>query len=171
MLKLIIFENNWERMVLYDDWKVKYGLHNNNITKIMSTQQDQKYFIHSCRYELLISALRANQRCKKERQNFNLIKSSVSGQIEPSVSRNSAIDLLDCFNRVYHNPHSEITRISSKRKEKKQWMHSVMVSMLRQPSMHMFWQIDAHKWINYLLYQLFWTFIPAHQPLYQSISK
>lgn len=120
MLKLIIFENNWERMVLYDDWKVKYGLHNNNITKIMSTQQDQKYFIHSCRYELLISALRANQRCKKERQNFNLIKSSVSGQIEPSVSRNSAIDLLDCFNRVYHNPHSEITRISSKRKEKKQ---------------------------------------------------
>jgi hypothetical protein len=59
------------------------------------------------RYDLLVTAIKANQLCKQERQNFSVLRSTPLGKhIEPEIAKEAAISLIDCFHRLYLLFHS-----------------------------------------------------------------
>lgn len=56
----------------------------------------------SHRFDLLVTAIKANQQCKQERQNFSVLRSTPLGKhIEPEIAKEAAISLIDCFHRLY----------------------------------------------------------------------
>jgi hypothetical protein len=54
------------------------------------------------RYDLLVTAIKANQHCRNERQNLSILRSTPVGKhIEPEIAKEAAISLIDCFHRLY----------------------------------------------------------------------
>jgi hypothetical protein len=61
-----------------------------------------KVLTSSYRFDLLVTAIKANQQCKQERQNFSVLRSTPLGKhIEPEIAKEAAISLIDCFHRLY----------------------------------------------------------------------
>ena len=59
------------------------------------------------RYDMLVTAVKANQACKGQRQNLSLLRSTPIGKhIEPEIAKDAAIALIDCFHHLYlpHHP-------------------------------------------------------------------
>ena len=53
------------------------------------------------RFDLLVTAIKANQHCRNERQNLSVLRSTPVGKhIEPEIAKEAAISLIDCFHRL-----------------------------------------------------------------------
>ena len=51
---------------------------------------------------MFLTAIRANNLCKRERQGLSLLRATPVGKhIEPEVAQDSAIKLIDCFQKMY----------------------------------------------------------------------
>jgi len=65
------------------------------------------------RFDLLVTAIKANQSCKQERQNFSVLRSTpIARHIEPEIAKEAAISLIDCFHRLYLMPCSASSTLS-----------------------------------------------------------
>lgn len=55
---------------------------------------------------MLVTAIKANQACKGQRQNLSLLRSTPIGKhIEPEIAKDAAVSLIDCFHHLYPCPH------------------------------------------------------------------
>ena len=67
---------------------------------------------------MFLTAVRANNLCKKERQNLSLLRATPVGKhIEPELAHESAIRLVDCFQKMY--PFTQLQPSQSNRYRKK----------------------------------------------------
>lgn len=92
----------------------------------------RKVRLSPIRYDLLVTAIKANQHCKPERQNFSLLRSTPLGKhIEPEIAKEAAISLIDCFHRMYLLLDAASWTLSKRRGEKPQssaWRREVTAS-------------------------------------------
>lgn len=53
-------------------------------------------------YRVFVEAIKANEVCRKERKEYNLIASTPVGKhIDPNLAKKQAIALLNCFEEMY----------------------------------------------------------------------
>lgn len=87
---------------------------------------------------MFITAVKANQACKSERQNLSLLRSTPIGKyIEPEIAKDAAVSLVDCFQRLYLNLYQGITSPPKPNGEKLHSIASKAVKTVKNKSTNM----------------------------------